>query len=142
MMVRSRQGSRKSFSSSFRCRTTSVPRRSACRLGLQRVAAAAVGLPAHAMLGTESRAPGDQRHLVGDDEGGVETDAELADELSVHGLVAGQTLQEAARARAGDAADGLHDLLPAHADAVVRDGQGPCLLVHLDADAQVRVVLQ
>ena len=110
--------------------------------GLDIVLAAAIGGPAHAVLGTQAGAPGDEGHLVGDDIGGIETDAKLADEDAVLGLVAGHGLQKASGTGAGNAANGLHDLLTAHADAVVADGQGAGVLVDLDADAQLRGVLQ
>ena len=64
----------------------------------------------------------DERHLVGDDEGRVEADAELADELRVLGGVSAETLEELARAGLGDGADVLDDFLPRQADAVVGDG--------------------
>ena len=110
--------------------------------GLDIVLAAAVGGPAYAVLRTQAGAAGEDGDLVGDDIRRIKADAELADEGAVLGLVAGHGLQEAPGARAGDAADGLHDLLAAHADAVVAHGQGAGVLVHLDADAQVGVVLQ
>jgi hypothetical protein len=51
------------------------------------------------VLRAHARAPRDERHLVGHDERGVEPHAELADEVRVLGLVAGEPLEEFARAR-------------------------------------------
>ena len=77
----------------------------------------------------QAGAAGDQGDLVGDDERRVETDSELADQLAVLGLVAGQVLEELARTRAGDGADRLAHLLAAHTDAVVADRDRAGLLV-------------
>jgi hypothetical protein len=83
--------------------------------------------------------PGHQGHLVGDHEPGVEADAELADEPLGPGVVLRlpQLLQELRRARVGDRADQLADLVVRHPDAVVPHGQGAGLLVGLDLDVQV-----
>ena len=43
---------------------------------------------------------------------------------------------------AGYAADGVYHLLPAHADAVVGNGDGSRLLVHRHPNPQLRVFLQ
>ncbi len=67
--------------------------------------AAAVGLPAHALVGLLAGAARTDGHLVGDDERGVEADAELADQMRVLLLVAGQLREEFARARLGDGAE-------------------------------------
>ncbi len=108
--------------------------------GFQPVVAGALGFPAHAVLGREAGAAGGERDAVGDDEGGVEADAELADQRGVLLLVAGQLGEEFAGAGLGDGADVLDDFLPAHADAVVADGQRARLAVEGDADLEVGVV--
>jgi hypothetical protein len=94
---------------------------------LDRVGALAGRLPAHALVGAHAGASGRQRDLVGHDEGRVETDPELPDQLAVVGLVTGQVLDESAGPGTGDGADGLVDLLAAHADAIVGHRQGPGL---------------
>ena len=104
---------------------------------LQVVAAAAVGLPAGAR--GRAGAAGAQRHPVGDDEGGVEADPELADLARPAGLAVAVPAQELARAGAGDGADVPHHLLLAHADAVVGDGQGAGPGVRLEADGELGV---
>jgi hypothetical protein len=98
--------------------------------------------PAHAMLLGEAGAAGGERHLVGDDEAGIEADAELADELGVLLLVAGELAEEFPGAGLGDGADVLDHLLAAHADAVVADGDGPGVLVHAHPDLQLGVLLE
>ncbi|MNF98147.1 hypothetical protein D3C84_810000 [compost metagenome] len=50
--------------------------------------------PVHAFGGREARPAGEDVHLVGDDEGGIEAHAELADQVGVLLLVAGKVLQE------------------------------------------------
>jgi hypothetical protein len=139
-MSRIFQPDRKSSSPSRRCSVTSVPR-SGLLDGLERVLAGALGFPADAVLGGQSGAAGGQRHAVGDDERRVEPDAELADQVGVLRLVAGERLEELARARLRDRADVADHFLPRHADAVVGDRDGPGGLVVRDPDLQLAVVL-
>ena len=108
---------------------------------LQRVLALAVALPAHAVLGGHSGAPRDERHLVRDDERRIEADAELADEVRVFRLVAGQALEELAGAGLGDGADVADHLVARHADTIVRHAQRARGLVVGDTDLQVRIAL-
>ncbi len=108
---------------------------------LDRVAALAARLPTHTLVGLHAGATGGQGDLVGDDEGGIKADTELADELAVLGLVTRQVLEEFLGARAGDRADGLVDLLAAHADAVVLDRDRAGFLIDRYPDAQRRVAL-
>jgi hypothetical protein len=91
------------------------------------------------VLGAEPRTPGRQGHTIRDDERRVEPHPELPDQGVVLGAVAGQRLEELAGPRARDGADGLGDLLATHADTVVGHRHGAPLLVHADADPQVRV---
>src|SRR5581483_10790398 len=110
--------------------------RAARRVGdvFERVFARAFGLPAHAGAGFAAGAARGQRHAVGDDEGRVETDAELANQIGVGLLFAAQRLEELARARARDRADVRDDFVAAHADAVVadRDRARVFVVAHLD----------
>ena len=55
---------------------------------LDGVAALARAFPSDARVGCGAGAAGHERHALGDDERGVETDAELADEMRVPGLSA------------------------------------------------------
>ena len=73
-----------SSSSGRRCR---IDVGAARRLGdgLDGVVALAGALPAHAVLGAEAGAARHERHPVGDDEGRIEADAELADQVRVLG---------------------------------------------------------
>ena len=72
---------------------------------------------------------------VGDHEGGIEADAELADQAGpLLRLRLGQRCAEHARAGAGDGAQVVDQLLPRHADAVIGDQQRAGLLVGDDAD--------
>ena len=111
---------RNSSSPSRRCRITSVPRSARVdRLDLE--LARAVARPAHALLGRQAGAARLDGDAVGDDEAGVEADAELADQVGVLLLVAFELGHELARAALGDRAQVRHRLLGAHADAVVAD---------------------
>ena len=90
-------------------------------------------------------APGAARvHLdpIGDDERGIEADAELADQLRVLLLIAGQPRQELRGAGFGDGAEVLDRLLAAHADAVVGDRDRVRLVVELDRDGDVGVAFE
>ena len=98
--------------------------------------AGAVGCPGEGLLA--AGLAGGDLHPVGDHEGGVEADAELADQAgAVLRLGVGQGLAEGAGAGAGDGAEVVDHLLPGHADAVVGDQQGAGLLVGDDADLRL-----
>ena len=58
-------------------------RASPCRIGLDRVLAFAVLSHLHALFRGQPGAARQQRHAVGDDEGRIEADAELPDQLRV-----------------------------------------------------------
>ena len=89
--------------------------------GLDLVGALADGIPAH-RLGVG--ALGQHGDAVGDDESGIEADAELADELRVLRGIPAQALEKFLRAGTRDGAEIVDHLIAAHADAVVLDGQG------------------
>ena len=69
-------------------------------------------------------------------EGGVEAHAELTDDVHVF-IVLAHLLPELVGAAGGDDAQIVLQLLLAHADAVVADGQGAPLRIGLDSDAEV-----
>ena len=96
-------------------------------------------LPAHA--GSAGGIGPARQHLdpVGDDEGRIEADAELADELRILLLIAGQALEELGGTGLGDGAQVRDRLLAAHADAVVADRQGARLRIGVDPDRQLAV---
>ena len=75
-------------------------------------AATAIGLPAHAPLGGLTSRAAQYRDLVSDDEGGVEADAELAYQLGITGLIAGQVAEKFRGAGTGDGAQMLDGLIP------------------------------
>ena len=68
-------------------------------------------------------------------EGRIEADAELADQRGVALAVATASSHEGLGARLGDGAEIVDQLLAAHADAVVGDGQGLGGLVGGEDDA-------
>lgn len=98
--------------------------------------------PVHAFAGGQAGTAGVDVDLVGDDEGAVEADAELADQLGVFLLVAGELAQEVTGAGLGDGAEVRDGILAAHADAVVVDGEGVGVGIEADTDAQVAVVFE
>ena len=77
---------------------------------------------------------------VGHHEGGVEADAELADQRHVLGGVACHLLHEGGGAGARDGAEVLHEVVVVHADAVVGDGEGAGLAVGRQGDPVAAVV--
>jgi len=79
--------------------------------------------------------------LPGRHEAGVETDAELADQLDLAALLAVLQLPQVIEgARVGDGADVLHQLVAGHAHAVVLDHQTAVLFVDGDGDLQFLVL--
>ena len=74
-------------------------------------------------------------NLLGDEVGGVETDAELAN----HGDVGarGERLHEGLGAGPGDGTEVVHEVSLGHADAGVDDGEGVVGLVGHDVDEQL-----
>ena len=109
---------------------------------LQRVEAVAFGLPFHA-LSVRACAARQHRHFVGDHERGIETDAELADQLRRQILfIGGQLLQELLRAGTRDRADVVLDFLRRHADAVVAHCQRLGVFVNDQFDFPLRIVAQ
>jgi hypothetical protein len=96
--------------------------------------------PTDRLIGLEAGTAGYHRHLVGDDIRRIETDAELADQMRVLGLVAGQRRKELAGSRFGDCSEVLYRFFARQADAVVGDAERPRRLVEGDADLQIAVV--
>ena len=94
------------------------------------------GLPAVRLLRAEGA--GHDGHGIRHHERGVEAHAELADDVHVPGVFrALDGLPELVRAARRDDAEVCLQLVLRHADAVVGHGEGPGVLVHVDADAEV-----
>ena len=104
-------------------------------IGRRYLEAGAAGRGPHPGLGRAGAAAG---HLdaVGDHEGGVEADAELADQAGPF-LGLGQALQEGPGAGAGDGAEIVDQLLAVHADAGVGDRERAGRLVGDEADREL-----
>ena len=75
--------------------------------------------------------------MVGDHERRVKAHAELTDDIRVPGLLGVKLLTEAERAAVRDHAQILLQLLAAHTDAVIADGEGALLGVGRDGDGEV-----
>ncbi len=120
--------------SSLRCSRTVVPAVVALG-GLDVEAGLAVAGPAIGLLFAGFAR--DDFDLVGDHEGAVEADAELADEVGVLFGVAGELREEVLGAGAGDGAEVRDEVVFAHADAGVGDGEGVVRFVELEIDAGV-----
>ena len=104
-----------------------------------------VPLPSDDQLPGFAAAGAARQHIdpVGHHEGGVEADAELADQGRAFAVLARlQLLDEGARARARDGAERLDHLVAAHADAVVLDRERARLGVDLERDARLGIVAQ
>ena len=100
---------------------------------LDGVAVGAVGDPLVGLVGAVL--PGDDGDFACHHEGGIEAHAELADDIDVFLLLHG--LLEAQGAGLGDGAQVLLHLLLAHADAVIRHGEGAVFLVPGDGDGEL-----
>ena len=97
-------------------------------------------LPPCAFFRRQAGAPRGQSDLIGDDEGGVKTDAKLADQPRILCLIARERGEEFLRARLGDSANMGNNLVLRHADAVVADGDCPRVAVIGDANFEDRIV--
>jgi hypothetical protein len=122
----------------FRCRTMRVPRW-ACRWWRLRTRPRLSTTSAR-LRRRQAGTAAVHVDLVGDDEGG-EAHAELADQVRVLLLVAGEVLHEVGGAGLGDGAQVGDDVVAAHADAVVFEGDGG-VLVEAHADFQVGVAFE
>src|SRR5439155_9348680 len=109
--------------------------------GLDGVIPLAGALPADALVGRGASASGHERDAVRHDEGGVETDTELADKLGVPGHVGGQALEEFSRTGFGDGTYVIDDLLAGQANAIVRDRDCArrCVIAHPDTELRIAV---
>ena len=99
------------------------------------VALNAVGFPRPCLVAAESA--GDDAHLGGNHEAGVEADAELADDVDVVALLLGVVGLERLGIGVCDGAKVLVELVLRHADAVVGDGDGASILVEADVNGQL-----
>ena len=99
----------------------------------------AARLPAHALCPRQARPARCDRDVVGDHEACVEADTELADQLGILGRVARQRLEELTGSGFRDGAQIFDDLVAAHADAVVADGNRARLFVETDVDIELAV---
>ncbi|MBB3444079.1 hypothetical protein FHT93_003951 [Rhizobium sp. BK379] len=100
------------------------------------VAALAVGRPPPCLL--TAGPPGNDIDAIGNHEGGVEPDAELAYQLGLFPAFRGlDPFHEGAGARPRDRAQRIDHLLSAHANAVVLHTQ--CLLVFIEADEDLQL---
>ena len=98
------------------------------------VAIRAGGLPL--IGGVAAELPGTDRHLIADHERRVEAHAELADHVSVLGVIS-HLLLELVGTGGGDDAQIVLQILLVHADAVIRNGDGPGVLVDRQVDLEV-----
>ncbi len=104
--------------------------------------ALAVAFPAHALVGGVAGTAAEHLDATGDDKGGIEAHAELADQLGVLAAVAGHAGEKLLGAGAGDGTQIVDHLFPVHADAVVGDGERALVLVHREPDPGLRIVFQ
>ena len=99
------------------------------------VAVRALGFPFPGLVGAVFLR--DDGHLVRDHERRVEAHAELADDVGIGALVTLHLLAEFQTAGGGDDAQVVLQLLLAHADAVVADGQQAALLINGQFDLKL-----
>ena len=111
--------------------------------GIDAVAAFASAFPMDRLVGGMSGAQGGQLDLGRHHEGGIEADAELADQFRRQwsvGLL--HLLQEPAGPGTGNGSDVGFDFLLVHPDAVVDDGQGFGFGIGNDLDLPVAIAIQ
>ncbi len=101
-----------------------------------------LGRPEHALFRLQTGTAGEHLDLFCHDEGRVETDPELTNQLGILFLVSGQLLHELGSTGLGDGTQMGQHIITAHADGVVFDGQGIGVLVEADTDFQLRIVFQ
>lgn len=85
-------------------------------------------------LGTSAVGAGDDGDFFGDDEGGVEADAELSDDAAA--LSAFEAFHEGTGAGLGDGAEVFDHFFFGHADAGVGDGDGFGFVIDVDVDGE------
>ena len=120
-------------------------RRAVLRLfaGFQRILAVACRFPFIGFCFTGLA--GDDRHRIGDHEGRIKTDAELADQVFVDAaafLGFLQLFQKGLRARFGNGAQVLHELVFIHADAVIGNRQGMLVFIRRQMDFKGRIAFE
>src|SRR5690606_18978791 len=98
--------------------------------------------PVHAFAGWHTGTAAVYIHLVGDDEGRIEAHAKLANQLGVFLGVTGEVFHEVGSAGLGDGAQVGNDILTAHADAVVFEGDGRGVPVEASTDFQLGAAFQ
>ena len=85
---------------------------------------------------------GDDRNRIGDHEGRIEADAELADEVLIRiAAVLGflQLFKEGFRPRLGNGAEVIHQILLVHTKSVIGNGQGMAVGIGRQVDFKARV---
>src|SRR5690606_3497328 len=98
--------------------------------------------PVHAFAGGHTGTAAVDIHLVGDDEGRIEAHAKLANQLGILLGVTGEVFHEVGGAGLGDGAQVRNNILTAHADAVVFEGDGLGVLVEAQANFQLGAAFQ
>ena len=99
------------------------------------------GFPEHAVFRLVARRTGTHGHFVRHDEGRIEADAELTDQLAILRLVRTHRFEERFGAGFGDGAEMVDNLFPVHTDTVIGDGQGAVVFIKRNPHAQLAVSL-
>ena len=87
----------------------------------------------------------DDRHRIGDHEGRIKADAELANQVFVDAaafLGFLQLFQKGLRARFSNGAQVLHELVFIHADAVIGNRQGMLVFIRRQMDFKGRIAFE
>ena len=111
-------------------------------LARQRILTGSRRFPAYAFTILGPGLARDQSHLVRDDEGRIETDPELTDQVGIAFLLGRHGLKEFTRTGTGNGADIGDDFIVVHADAVVADRDRVRILVDADVDVQLTIARQ
>ena len=96
--------------------------------------------PSDCLIRRETGTAGNYRHLVGNDEGGIEANTELANEVRILGLIAGQRGEEFAGTGFGNGTQMLDRLITRESDAVIGHRDRARGLVEGKANGELRII--
>ena len=95
--------------------------------------------PEHAIISTFTRSTGAHGDFIGNDERRVEAHPELTNQLAVFRLIGAHRFQKCFGARLGNRTEVLNDLVAAHPDTVI--GNGQCAVVFIKRDAHTQFAI-
>ncbi len=101
-----------------------------------------VGNPVNAFIHRRAGPAGKYLDLVGNDEGGIKPDPELADQVRVFLRIGGHRRQIFTGPGTCDCAKLLNDIIARHADAIIGHTESFGFGIEVDTDPEVSIVFQ